>query len=94
MGTDTSHNPPPRLTITVDEKARLLLTANGADDGEKNPRLLLSTSEVAERLSMGRSFVQELVTRGEIASVKLGKARRISVRSLEAYVRRLEENSP
>ena len=50
-------------------------------------KLLLTVPEAALRLGVGRSFLYELVMRGEIASLKLGRARRIPVAALEQFVR-------
>ncbi len=49
-------------------------------------KLLLAVPEVARRLGMGRSFVYQLVMKGEIPSIKLGRARRIPVSALEKFV--------
>jgi excisionase family DNA binding protein len=49
-------------------------------------KLLLTIGEAAARLSVGRSFLYGLVMRGEIASVKLGRSRRIPVVALERFV--------
>jgi excisionase family DNA binding protein len=54
-------------------------------------RLLVSVGEAAERLSVGRSFMYTLLMRGEVASVKLGRSRRVPMSALEAYVQRLQE---
>ena len=53
-------------------------------------KVLLTVTEAALRLGVGRSFLYNLVTRGEIASVKLGRARRIPVAALEEFVIRLQ----
>ena len=53
---------------------------------EADTRLLLTIPEVAQRLSLGRSFVYQLVMRGEIASIKIGRARRIPVNALEQFI--------
>jgi len=50
-------------------------------------RLLLTVIEAARALGVGRSLVYELVTAGEIASIKIGRARRIPVLALEEFVR-------
>ena len=50
-------------------------------------RLLLTIPEVAYRLGLGRSFVYELVMKGEIKSVKIGRARRVPVSAVEEFVR-------
>jgi excisionase family DNA binding protein len=52
------------------------------------PRLL-TVEEAAKRLGMGRSFVYELVLKGELGSVRLGRARRIPVEAVDAFVDRL-----
>jgi excisionase family DNA binding protein len=51
-------------------------------------KILLTVGEAADRLALGRTFVYQLVTRGEILSVKLGRARRIPVSALEDFTRR------
>jgi excisionase family DNA binding protein len=49
-------------------------------------KLLLTVEEAAEALSLGRTLVYELVMRKKIASIKVGRARRIPVTCLQAYV--------
>ena len=49
-------------------------------------RLLLTVPEAARRLGMGRSFIYELVSKGEIKSIKLGRSRRIPVSALEEFI--------
>jgi len=39
--------------------------------------LLLTITEVTERLGCGRTFVYELISTGELETVKLGRLRRI-----------------
>ena len=57
--------------------------------------LLLTVSQAADRLELGRSLVYELVMRGEIASIKVGRARRIPAAALEQFVaERLAESTP
>jgi excisionase family DNA binding protein len=51
--------------------------------------LLLRVSEVAERLGCGRTFVYELISSGELETVKLGRLRRVPVAALDALVERL-----
>jgi len=53
-------------------------------------KLLLTVPECADRLGLGRSFMYELVQKGEIASLKLGRARRVAVTELERYVAKLQ----
>jgi excisionase family DNA binding protein len=49
-------------------------------------RLLLTIPQAAERLGVGRSFLYGVIRRGELASVKLGRARRVPIGALEKYV--------
>jgi excisionase family DNA binding protein len=51
---------------------------------------LLRAEEVAEALSIGRTKVFELIRTGELRSVKVGGARRVSATALAEYVAELE----
>jgi excisionase family DNA binding protein len=51
--------------------------------------VLLTVDEAARRLGMGRTYTYTLVLRGELASVKLGRSRRVPVQALQEYVGRL-----
>ncbi len=51
--------------------------------------LLLTPAEAARRLSLARSTLYPLLLAGEIASVKIGRSRRIPVDALRDYVERL-----
>lgn len=53
------------------------------------PQLLLTPERAAERLDIGRTTLYELLAAGEIASVKIGRARRIPAAALAEYVSRL-----
>lgn len=50
--------------------------------------LLLRPNEAARLLSLGRSKLYELVATGELPSVKIGRATRIPVADLQAWVAR------
>lgn len=63
-------------------------TTNGPTD-----RLLLTVSEAASCLGIGRSTLYELVASGEIESVTIGRSRRVPVASLAVYVDRLLASS-
>ncbi len=52
-------------------------------------KLLLTVNEAATALSLGRTFVYELVMRGELRSLKVGAARRVPIWALQDYVARL-----
>ena len=52
-------------------------------------KLLLTVEEAAHRLGIGRSHAYIFVMRGELPSVKLGRARRVPAVELESFVERL-----
>ncbi len=47
---------------------------------------LLKVSEVTERLGLSRSTVMGLLARGEIESLTIGRARRVQLSRLDAWV--------
>jgi excisionase family DNA binding protein len=53
---------------------------------ETDCELLLSPTEAARRLSLGRTRLYQLLGSGELASVQVGKLRRIPTRALRDYV--------
>jgi excisionase family DNA binding protein len=59
------------------------------ENGNRARALLLTVSEAAERLGCGRTFVYELISAGELETVKLGRLRRVPVAALDALVERL-----
>ncbi len=50
------------------------------------PSILLTPAEAAAALAIGRSLLYELIADGTIASVKIGRSRRIRRADLETYV--------
>lgn len=52
-----------------------------------SPAQLLSPAEVAGRLRIGRSTVYELIDRGEIPAVRVGRQYRVEPERLDAYLR-------
>jgi excisionase family DNA binding protein len=54
-------------------------------------RILLTVEEAAERLSIGRTKVYELLATGALESVTIGRCRRIPVRALEPFVTKLRQ---
>lgn len=48
--------------------------------------LLLTVEDAAERLSLGRTKVYELIRSGELEAVRIGKSRRVPADALDAYV--------
>lgn len=53
-------------------------------------RLLLTVEEAGAALGVGRSLMFELISRGEIRTVRVGRLRRIRPDDLHAYVSALE----
>jgi len=49
-------------------------------------RLLLTIPEAAQALGVSRSILYQLVLAGDIASIKIGRSRRIPTFELEKYV--------
>ena len=56
--------------------------------GDNRERLLLRIPEAAERLSVGRSTVYELVQRGELPTIHIGRSVRIPAEALRIWVER------
>jgi excisionase family DNA binding protein len=55
-------------------------------------RGLLRVEEAADWLGLGRTKAYELVYRGTLPSVTIGRSRRVPVAALEAFVNQLMEN--
>jgi excisionase family DNA binding protein len=56
-------------------------------------KILLTVPEVAERLRLSRSKIYILMSRGDIASVNIDRARRIPDEALRDFIARLESAS-
>ena len=56
-------------------------------------RLLLRIPEVAETLGIGRSKIYEIIARGELPTVRVGRAVRISVTTLQKWVEEREQQN-
>lgn len=52
----------------------------------RSPRLAYTVKEAATLLSLSRSLVYELINAGKLETIKIGRARRITSRQLEAYI--------
>lgn len=63
-------------------EAELLAAQRSAD----TPPEALTTDQVARQLGLSRSTVASMIGRGELASVKIGGARRVLRRDLDAYL--------
>ena len=68
---------PPRMSLRGD-----VIVAN---------RGLLRVEEAAQWLGLGRTKAYELVYRGTLPSVTIGRSRRVPVSALEAFVEQLVE---
>jgi excisionase family DNA binding protein len=49
-------------------------------------RLLLTVPEVASALGVCRNVVYELVLTGQLASIKIGRLRRVPIGALETFI--------
>lgn len=58
---------------------------------EKQGPLLYSILDAAEAIGVKRSTMYELITRGEVTTVSIGRRRLVTADSLERYVERLKE---
>jgi excisionase family DNA binding protein len=56
-------------------------------------QILMTVEEAANALRIGRTRMFALIASGEIASVLIGRSRRISVDALREYTRRLPQNA-
>ena len=54
-------------------------------------RLLLRIPEVAETLGIGRTKIYEMIATGELPTVRIGRAVRISVTTLQKWVEEREQ---
>lgn len=87
---DTGRTPSKGMACTDIDLARELSNQDQNNlKAEVEPKLLLTVEEAAQRLSIGRPKMWQLVMRGEVFSVKIGASRRVPTTSLVNYVRRL-----
>ena len=50
---------------------------------------LLTVSEAADMLGLGRSKAYQLVMQGELRSIQIGRARRVPVAALDEFIQRM-----
>jgi excisionase family DNA binding protein len=55
--------------------------------------VLLRIPEVAESLGIGRTKIYEMITTGELPTIRVGRAVRISVSALQKWVEECEQQS-
>ena len=53
-------------------------------------KVLLTVGEAAVSMGIGRSLLYEMIMRGQIRSVSIGRARRVPVTAIQDFVARLE----
>ncbi len=64
-------------------------TKQAAGEQDATVRLLLTVEAAAERLSISRTRMYALIKSGEVASVRVGRLRRVPVAALDAFTARL-----
>jgi len=62
--------------------------------GASPEKLAYTVRDAATMLSLSRSLVYELINAGQIETIKIGRARRITANQLAAYIARHEANAP
>ena len=78
-GTETKHSKPGEAENPATAERKMIME-----------KLLLSPTEAAAHLSVGRSKVYELMRLGQLRSVKIGGSRRIPRSALAEFVSSLE----
>jgi excisionase family DNA binding protein len=56
--------------------------------------VLLKIPEVMERLAVGQTKVYELMSSGELRSVRVGRSRRVPSDELERFIAELDDSRP
>ena len=82
----SSHTASQQAQTRSGSATELRLEGLSRHDGAQGT-LLMTIAEAARTLSIGRTLMYELVRRGQIASVSIGRVRRIPRTALEAFVR-------
>lgn len=57
-------------------------------------KLVYTVEEAAELLSLSRAQLYRLIEVGDLPSIKIGRARRVSADQLHVFIRRLEALAP
>lgn len=76
----------PTIEATYEKRASRDRNTQTLDGIVESERLLFKPSEVAGMLGIGRSKVYEMLQTGEIPSLRIGKAIRVSRKALEKWV--------
>ena len=53
-----------------------------------DPRVLLSVEDAAERLDIGRTMIYELIASGQLATITIGRLRKVPVAEVNEFVER------
>lgn len=61
--------------------------------GNLQPKLLYTVAEAALLTSISRAHLYRLILAGRLATIQIGRSRRITANQLAAFVRSLEENA-
>ena len=54
-------------------------------------QILMTVEQAAKALSVGRTQMFKLIADGSVASVRIGRSRRVSVDAIREYARKLED---
>ena len=79
-------SPPPRRGAGSSPRQVVDVTLRASD------RMLLTVEEAAERLSISRAQMWRLISRGDIASLHVGRLRRIEPEALSDYISRMRDH--
>lgn len=60
----------------------------GVPGQDTRTKFLLSIDEAATSLSLGRNTLYEMVLRGELSSIKIGRLRRVPVQAIQDFIGR------
>ena len=64
--------------------------ANESNGHLPGQQLLYTIDQAASALQLGRTSLKQLVQRGDLVSVKIGRSRRVPLSALTSYVERLQ----
>lgn len=65
------------------------MSAPSITRSDEQSHTLLTVEQAARRLSLGRTTMFQLIKTGAVVSVRIGRARRVPVEALDAYVEEL-----
>jgi excisionase family DNA binding protein len=77
------------LWLPVDRAVPNPAALSVVETGRTGP-LLLTVAQVAEALGVGRTLVYELIARGELETVHIGRAARVPARSVDGLLLKLQ----